>query len=106
MGQFAFIRETSEIVKSMVRIFTGDEIADYQGPAGLRIIQDSLHLAKQAQQGDYDATFRKSLVNFTADLTGLPGAQLNRTWTGLEALSDGETSNPLAIPFGYQKPRP
>jgi hypothetical protein len=106
MGQFAFIREASETVKSMVRIFTGDEIADYQGPAGLRIIQDSLHLAKQAQQGDYDAAFRKSLVNFTADLTGLPGAQLNRTWTGLEALSDGETSNPLAIAFGYQKPRP
>jgi hypothetical protein len=33
----------------------------------------------------------------------LPSAQVNRTITGVQALQDGKTNNPMAIGFGYQE---
>jgi hypothetical protein len=38
------------------------------------------------------------------DLFGLPGAQINKTITGAEALDEGETDNPAALLLGYQQP--
>jgi len=34
---------------------------------------------------------------------GLPSAQINRTIDGLEALSEGETENPLSAVMGVQR---
>ncbi|MBV5337878.1 MAG: hypothetical protein J0653_08150 [Deltaproteobacteria bacterium] len=59
----------------------------------------------QLHQGEFDDAFRKAAINTVGGLFGLPSAQINRTITGVKALSEGETSNPLAIVFGHQKPR-
>jgi hypothetical protein len=94
LGLVVFGREFSGLVSGQ----------DYSGPAGVRLIPDTAKLVTQAKQGDFDDAFRKALVNELGDLMGLPGAQINRTITGTEALSDGETDNPAAVLFGYQQP--
>jgi hypothetical protein len=101
MGLFVVAREFSEVSK----IVTGAEGVrrDYSGPAGLRAISDAVTFAKQAQQGEFDTAFRKASINLVGDLTGLPSAQINRTINGIEALEAGDTDNPAAVLFGYQK---
>ena len=76
---------------------------DYQGPAGLRMVADALKFAKQLSQGDFDDALRKSFLNLIGDIFALPSAQMNRTITGIKALHEGETDNPAAIVFGFQK---
>ena len=102
MGLFALVRETTEAVKTISGL--GDKPRDYAGPAGLRLIPDFGAFAKQAAQGEFDDAFRKAAINLAGDLFGLPAAQANRTITGAKALADGETSNPAALVFGFQRP--
>lgn len=101
MGLMVVTREFGEVAK----IVTGAEGAgrDYGGPAGLRAVGDTFRFAQQASQGEFDSAFRKASINVLGDLTGLPSAQINRTWNGIEALNEGETDNPAAVLFGYQK---
>jgi hypothetical protein len=94
-GLVAFGREFGGLVK--------DNHMGYSGPTGLRLIPDTFKLVDQAKQGEFDTAFRKQFVNVMGDLTGLPAVQINRTWTGIEALNDGETENPAAIAFGFRK---
>jgi hypothetical protein len=103
MGLMVVVREFSEAAK----LVTGseDHKQDYQGPAGLRFIADAIKLSYQVGQGDFDTAFRKSFVNLMGDGFGLPAAQINRTWAGVEALSEGKTSNPAAIAFGFKEQR-
>jgi hypothetical protein len=103
MGLMVVLREFSEAAK----LVTGseDHKQDYQGPAGLRFIADAIKLSYQVGQGDFDTAFRKSFVNLMGDGFGLPAAQINRTWTGVEALSEGKTDNPAAIAFGFKEQR-
>jgi len=77
---------------------------DYQGPAGLRLLADITGLAEQVGQGELDDTFRKRAINVIGSGFGLPAAQVNRSITGANALLEGETSNPAALAFGYQRP--
>ena len=53
----------------------------------------------------YAAMVRGRSSRRLGDLAGLPSAQINRTITGAQALADGETDNPAALAFGFQKPR-
>lgn len=100
MGTMVVAREFSQAGK----IVTGAEgVRDYQGPAGLRMIGDSLTFGKQVMQGEFDDAFRKSAINLIGDFTGLPAAQVNRTITGVKALADGDTKNPAAVLFGFQR---
>jgi hypothetical protein len=100
MGTMVIVREFSAAAK----IVTGAEgFRDYTGPAGVRLIADSYKLATQAHQGEFDEAFVRASVNVLGDLTGLPSAQINRTIGGINALSEGETDNPLAVLTGYQK---
>ena len=94
-GLVAFGREFGGLVK--------DSHMGYSGPTGLRLIPDTFKLVDQAKQGEFDTAFRKQFVNVMGDLTGLPAVQINRSWTGIEALNDGETENPAAIAFGFRK---
>jgi len=80
-------------------------VRDYGGPAGLRVMSDTVQFAKQAHQGEFDDAFRKSFFNLMGGIFGLPTAQANRTVTGAQALSEGKTSNPAALVFGFQEPR-
>ncbi|VDO06519.1 unnamed protein product [Brugia timori] len=100
MGLMVVAREFAEAAK----IVTGleDKGRDYGGPAGLRLISDTGSFAKQAQQGEFDDAFRKASVNLVGDMFGLPSAQINRTITGAQAMSEGKTENPTALVFGYQ----
>jgi hypothetical protein len=100
MGTMVVVREFSEAAK----IITGAEGArDYQGPAGVRVVGDTLKFITQAQQGEFDDAFRKASINLIGGLTGLPAAQINRSITGINAYLDGETDNPAAVLFGYQQ---
>lgn len=98
MGLMVVVREFAAIG----RLAAGAEGArDYQGPAGVRGIADALKFGQQALQGEFDDAFRKAAVNVIGDFTGLPSAQVNKTITGAQAYSEGETDNPLAFVFGY-----
>jgi hypothetical protein len=98
-GLIAFGREFSEASKSLLGV--GNNMG-YSGPAGLRLIPDTVKLAQQAHQGEFDDGFRKSFINTLGDGFGLPAAQANRTITGTRAIADGETQNPAALAFGFQ----
>ena len=99
MGLIPFAREFTP----MIQPFLQDQTFGYQGPAGLRIIGDATKFTQQAAQGDFDDGFRKAAVGMSGSLFGLPAAQINRTWTGVEALADDKTDNPAALMFGYQE---
>lgn len=103
MGMMVYVREFSDVAKTLTG--ANDMGRDYQGPAGLRLVVDAGKFAKQVGQGEFDDAFRKASVNLIGDLFGLPSAQINRTITGIKALAEGETENPAAIAFGFQKPR-
>lgn len=103
MGLFVGLRELSDAAKTLAG--ANDMGRDYQGPAGLRLFADIGKFAMQAHQGDLDDAFRKAFINLMGDLFGLPAAQINRTITGTKALAEGETENPAAVVFGFQKPR-
>lgn len=101
LGLVFGVRELAPIARAL----TGSAGAEYKGPAGLRPIGDTIAFGVQAYQGEFDDAFRKASVNLAGDLMGLPSAQINRTWTGAEALNEGKTENPAALLTGYQEPR-
>lgn len=100
-GMVAFGREFTGLIDKMMGTNKG---VNYTGPTGLRIIPDTIKLSEQAAQGDLDDAFRKSFLNVLGDFSGIPAVQINRTITGAEALNAGDTQNPGALVFGYQKP--
>ena len=101
MGMMVVVREFNEVGK----ILSGADAArGYSGPAGLRLIGDTGRALVQVKQGELDDALRKALVNVAGDITGLPAAQTNRTITGVQALAEGQTTNPAAVVFGFQKP--
>lgn len=93
------VRELSNITNAV----SGKPGGEYGGPSGMRMIGDTYKLAKEVGQGEADDGLRKAIVNLGSELLRLPGAQINRTITGAEALSEGKTNNPAALLFGYQK---
>jgi len=101
MGMMVLLREMTAAGKMALGL--EDQPRDWAGPAGLRLIPDTAAFVKQASQGEFDDAFRKATVNLVGDLFGLPAAQANRTITGTKALIEGETENPAAIVFGFQK---
>lgn len=101
MGLMVVVREFAEAAKTVTG--ANDKGRDYTGPAGLRAVADTVTFAKQAHQGEFDDAFRKASINIIGDLFGLPSAQINRTITGAQALSEGKTANPAALVFGFQK---
>lgn len=103
IGLFALVREFSTAGKAVAGL--EDHVRDYSGPAGLRVVGDTVQFAKQAQQGEFDDAFRKSFLNLLGGVFGLPTAQINRTVTGAKALHEGKTQNPAALVFGFQEQR-
>ncbi len=101
LGLMFGLRELGPITK----LISGEPGGDYQGPAGLRLLVDTVKFSKQALQAEMDDAFRKAAVNLAGDLFRLPSAQINRTVTGAQALSEGQTENPAALLFGHQEPR-
>jgi len=100
LGQFVGIREVQQIGYAAMGMPQGD----YGGAVGLRMFGDLLRLAKQIGQGELDVALRKTVVNAAGDWLRLPAAQINRSVTGIQALSEGKTQNPGAVLTGYQEP--
>ena len=100
IGMVAFGREFTQAAKAL---WGDDKGMGYSGPAGIRVIPDVGKLSKQINQGELDDAFRKSLITVLGDVGGIPAVQINRTITGTKALADGETDNPAALLFGFQK---
>lgn len=98
LGMFMYAREMS----GLAGLIEG-EMRGYEGPAGLRVITTVQRAAQQAAQGEFDRGFRKASVDLLGAGLGLPSAQINRTIDGLEALSEGETENPLSAVMGIQR---
>lgn len=101
MGSMIIVRELGNAAKVVVGAEGGAR--GYGGPAGTRMISDLFTFATQAQQGEFDTAFRKAAINLLGDFTGLPSAQINRTINGIDALVEGDTSNPAAVLTGFEK---
>jgi hypothetical protein len=100
LGLLVVAREFGEAGKLM----TGAQgPRGYSGPSGVRVVSDALRFGQQASQGEFDDAFRKAAVNLLGSAFGLPAAQINRSWTGAQALLEGETDNPAALAMGYQR---
>ena len=102
LSMFVGIRELSDQAAALA---VGDRVFDYQGPGSFRMVAETARLLGQVQQGEADAGLGRAVINVTGSVTGLPSAQVNRTIQGVQALSEGETRNPAAIAFGFQKAR-
>lgn len=72
----------------------------YSGPAGARAIAATVNLGKQVQQGDADEAFWKAVNQAVGILFHYPAGQVQRTATGVEALADGKSHNPLVVATG------
>jgi hypothetical protein len=102
IGMVAFGREFSQAAKAL---YGDDKGIGYSGPAGVRVIPDLGKLNVQIYQGEFDDAFRKAAINALGDVGGIPSVQINRTITGANALSEGKTTNPAALAFGFQDKR-
>ena len=104
MGMFVFLRELAFIGRIAL---DAKGPRGYQGPAGLRLFTDAAKFAEQLSQWEFDTQFRKSAINLLGDTLGIPSVQINRTWDGIEAISEGKIDGPLDIPrallFGVEK---
>ena len=76
---------------------TKDGVQAYRGPSGLRIVTDATQAVVQARQGEFDAAFRRSMINLFGTTVGIPSAQINATIDGIEAVSEGEVEGPSAV---------
>jgi len=72
----------------------------YQGPAGTRFFSEMGKLAQQSQQGELDEPFWKAANNVGGILFHYPAGQVQKTVTGVVALAEGETNDPLALVAG------
>ena len=102
LSMFVGIRELSDQAASLM---VGEPVFSYQGPGSFRVVAETAKLLGQVSQGELDAGLGRSVINVAGSVTGLPSTQINRTIQGAQALADGETQNPAAVAFGFQKPR-
>ena len=99
LNMFVFFRELGYPVKAAI---TGNWFGGYGGPSGTRVIGDSAKFINQASQGEVDEAFVLAGISLISSLTGLPGAQINRSIKGTKAYMEGDTDNPTSVIFGYQ----
>lgn len=101
-GLFFMGRELSGAASAAAGV--GDNFG-YEGPAGLRMIGDTIAFAQAVgsslKEGEPSKGLVRTSVNLAGSATGLPAAQINRTIKGTEALSKGDTKNPAAVVFGF-----
>jgi hypothetical protein len=85
------------LVRDIAAALSGDERS--VAPAGV-VGRLFYKLGVQVQQGDADEAFWKSLNQVGGVLFHYPAAQVQRTATGIQAIANGETSNPMAVLLG------
>lgn len=100
LGTVVGLREMAGAAKAVAGV---DEGMGYSGPASVRFFADLYKLGQQAHQGEADEAFWKALDNTGGVLFHYPAGQINRTASGLNALLEGRTENPMALVMGAPK---
>ena len=73
----------------------------YQGPAGMRIVNDIRRLGTQIGQGDLDDGLLKAMVSVAGITTGaFPVVPVNRFIGGITAMDDDDDVNALSLILG------
>lgn len=72
----------------------------YEGPAGARGLATISRAITQTAQLEPDEAFWRAWNQSAGVLFHYPAGQVDRTLRGIQALMDGETSNPAAVLFG------
>jgi len=72
----------------------------YEGPSSLRVFASIGRLAGQVVQGEGDFALVKALIEAGAFYRPYPAAQINKLLSGIVALYEGDTVNPVAPLFG------
>lgn len=99
LDAFVGVREFTGIIDS---VFDNRYARQYSGPAAARFINDTYRLV-DALQKDQPTTQRIQWVNMAGKL-GLPfSAQLNRTWSAYEKMTEGQDLPWHALIFGTEK---
>lgn len=91
-------------VRDMYAAFTEDKDA----PAGFRFMKNTADLGKLVEKGDTNTPqFWKALNAEGGVLFHYPSATVQRFVTGVQAMAEGQTHNPLVVMTGpHPKPRP
>lgn len=76
--------------------------ADYNGPAGARIITELSKLITDVEKGTYNESAARAANNAAGILFHYPAGQVDRTARGIAALANGDTSNPGVLITGPQ----
>lgn len=92
------IRELSNLAK-----FDAKEVRDYSGPSGLAMITDITNVYIQTSQYEWDAAYRRALLNLAGDLFGIPAVQINRTIDGIQLMIDKNNADLRAPIFGTRR---
>lgn len=99
--QAAYILGTMVITREIAGVVGGGY--GYEGPAGARAFSSASRLIQQAEQGEPDAAFWRSLNDTAGAVFHYPAGQVKRTVEGFAALLEGKTSNPGALISGAPK---
>ena len=92
------IRELSNLAK-----FDAKEVRDYSGPSGLAMFTDITNVYVQTSQYEWDAAYRRALLNLAGDLFGIPAVQINRTVDGIQLMIDKNNADLRAPIFGTRR---
>ena len=97
LNMWVGVREIADITE----LLAGQQVMPYQGPAGMRIVNDFRRLATQIGQGEMDKGLFKATVSAAAILTGaVPAAPINRLADGLDAMETNDDVNALSLILG------
>ena len=97
LNMWVGVREIADITE----LLAGQQVMPYQGPAGMRIVNDFRRLATQIGQGEMDKGLFKATASAAAILTGaVPAAPINRLADGLDAMETDDDVNALSLILG------
>ena len=69
----------------------------YRGPSGLRIVGEARTFVTQMSQLELDRAFRRSALNMSGLIWGIPSAQLNETIDGIDAIVEKDVEGFEAV---------
>jgi hypothetical protein len=98
LGSMIGIRELGNLAK-----FDSKDVRDYSGPSGLAMMTDIYNVTIQARQNEWDAAYRRALLNLAGDLFGIPAVQINRTIDGIQLMIDKNNADLRAPIFGTRR---
>lgn len=85
----------------LAELMAGEQVMPYQGPAGMRIVNDIRRLGTQIGQGDLDDGLLKAMVSVAGITTGaFPVVPVNRFISGITVMDDDDDVNALSLILG------